>query len=90
MTANSEHSLLTDQIFERCPVMCHQIVNDCSPGLDARHICLEEARIHHQLECLALPCTTCVLVATEARQHLRARPVAWQIVNAGHMSHTLR
>jgi len=58
--------LLTEQIFERCAVMRHEIVNDCSPRLNARDVCLEETCIHHQLKRLALPCTTCVLIAAEA------------------------
>jgi len=75
-------NVLTKKVFKRRPIMSHEIINHSSPWLDARRVRLEETWVHHQFEGLALPRSACVLVTAQARQHLRARSIAWQIVNA--------
>ena len=62
--------VLTEQIFKRRTVVRHKIVNNSSPTLNAGGVCLEETCLHHHLECFTLPCTTCILVAAQACQHL--------------------
>lgn len=65
MIANKlrERCQLTEQIFKRRAVVSHEIVNDCSPRLNARGVGLEETRFHHHLKRLTFPRATSVLIA---------------------------
>lgn len=53
--------------------MCHEMINNNPPILQARMINLEESVIQKQIEDVFLPSLPCILVTTQTRQKLRAR-----------------
>ena len=61
--------------------MRHQVVDDDPPVADADLIHLEEAWVKKEVKHLPLPRLARVLVAAQARQHLRADPEARQVVS---------
>ena len=64
--------------------MGHQVVNDDAPVADTDLVHLEVGRVKQKVKHLLLPGLAGVLVPTQTRQHLGARPEAWQVVRPRH------
>ena len=60
--------------------MSHQVIDDDPPVADADLVHLEEAWVKKEVKHLTLPRLAGVLVAAQARKHLRADPEARQVV----------